>query len=76
MASAMGLIREKTHAHGSLFLWPMLSLIQILALGFNVGVLAATLLKVMGADIAFGWQSTLQVSEQFVFTPVVCDILL
>ena len=70
MASAMGLVREKTHAHGSLFLWPMLSLIQVLALGFNVGVLAATLLKVMGADIAFGWQSTLQVSEQFVFTLV------
>jgi len=70
MASAMGLVREKAHTHGSLFLWPMFSLIQILALGFNMGVLAATLLKVMGADIAFGWQSTLQVSEQFVFTLV------
>jgi hypothetical protein len=48
----------------------MFSLVQILALSFNIGVLAATLLKVIGADIAFGWQSTLQVSEQFVFTLV------
>ncbi len=70
MASAMGLVRKKAHAHGSLFLWPIFSLIQIFALSFNIGVLAATLLKVIGADIAFGWQSTLQVSEQFVFTLV------
>ncbi|MCI5158862.1 MAG: DUF2868 domain-containing protein [Candidatus Electrothrix sp. AUS1_2] len=29
---------------------------------FNVGVLAATLFKVIGADVAFGWQSTLQIT--------------
>ena len=75
MASAMGLVRKKTHGHGSLFFWPIFALLQILALGFNSGVLAATLLKVTGEDIAFGWQSTLQVSEAFVFKLVQCIAL-
>jgi len=70
ISAAQGLVREKIQSHGSCFLWPVFTLLQVLAIGFNSGVLSATLLKVISADIAFGWQSTLQVSRQFVFTLV------
>lgn len=35
--------------------------VQLLGVGFNTGILAAILLKVIGSDVAFGWQTTLQV---------------
>lgn len=70
ISAAQGLIRNKLQSHGSCFLWPIFTLLQVLAIGFNTGVLGVTLLKVISADIAFGWQSTLQVSQQFVFTLV------
>jgi hypothetical protein len=70
ISAAQGLVREKIQTHGSCLLWPVFTLLQVLAIGFNSGVLGATLLKVISADIAFGWQSTLQLSEQFVFTLV------
>ncbi|MDD3813811.1 MAG: DUF2868 domain-containing protein [Desulfocapsaceae bacterium] len=70
MSAVQGLVRKKLQTHGSCFLLPIFTLLQVLAIGFNSGVLGATLLKVISADIAFGWQSTLQVSQQFVFTLV------
>jgi hypothetical protein len=33
---------------------------------FNLGALGATLIRVMGSDLAFGWQSTLRISGQAV----------
>ncbi|MBW1718378.1 MAG: DUF2868 domain-containing protein [Deltaproteobacteria bacterium] len=63
----MGLVKGKRQVYGSLFYWPVFMLAQIFMIGFNLGVLAATLLKVTGADIAFGWQSTVQVSTEWVF---------
>jgi len=70
ISAAQGLLREKLQTHGSCLLWPVFILLQVLAIGFNSGVLGATMLKVISSDIAFGWQSTLQVTEQFVFTLV------
>jgi hypothetical protein len=70
MSAAQGIMREKLLTHGSCLLWAVFILLQMLAIGFNSGVLAATLLKVILSDIAFGWQTTLQVSEQIVLTLV------
>ncbi|MBU0675466.1 MAG: DUF2868 domain-containing protein [Proteobacteria bacterium] len=66
-SSVKGVVLEKTRSHGALFLWPVLGLLQMMAIGFNLGVLGATVLKVISSDIAFGWQSTLQISQQMVF---------
>jgi len=67
LEAVMGLVKGKRQVYGSLFYWPVFMLAQIFMIGFNLGVLAATLLKVTGADIAFGWQSTVQVSTEWVF---------
>uniref|UniRef100_UPI0040566422 DUF2868 domain-containing protein n=1 Tax=Candidatus Electrothrix sp. TaxID=2170559 RepID=UPI0040566422 len=56
--------------YGLLFLRPFFLIVQIFGVSFNVGVLAATLFKVIGADLAFGWQSTLQVTPASVSTLV------
>jgi len=58
----LGLINAHNRVYGSLFYWPLFTLSQILALFFNTGLLAATLLKISTSDLAFGWQSTLQFS--------------
>jgi hypothetical protein len=64
---AMGLARGKKQIYGPLFYWPAFILLQIFGVGFNLGVLCATLVKVIGSDIAFGWQSTVQVSPQALY---------
>ncbi len=70
ISAAHGLMRQKIQTHASCLLWPVFTLFQVLAIGLNLGVLGATLLKVISADIAFGWQSTLQVSAHLVFSLV------
>ncbi|MBL7176109.1 MAG: DUF2868 domain-containing protein [Desulfobacteraceae bacterium] len=64
---AIGLAQGKKRVYGSLFYWPVFILSQVFGVGFNLGVLSATLLRVLGTDIAFGWQSTVQLSTQVVF---------
>lgn len=58
----LGAIVGKTRTYGILFFLPIFILTQLFAIGFNLGLLAATLFKVVTADIAFGWQSTIQLS--------------
>ncbi|HHD57451.1 MAG TPA: DUF2868 domain-containing protein, partial [Desulfobulbaceae bacterium] len=53
--------------YGPIFVLPFFLLVQLAAIGFNLGVEAAILLKVVGTDVAFGWQSTLQPSAEAVF---------
>ncbi|WP_028585255.1 DUF2868 domain-containing protein [Desulfogranum mediterraneum] len=53
-------------AYGGLLLWSTFLLLQLVGIGFNGGILSTTLAKVLFSDIAFGWQSTLQVSETLV----------
>ena len=67
LEAVMGLVRGKRQIYGSLFYWPVFILAQIFGVGFNLGVLGATLMKVIGSDVAFGWQSTVQFSTQTVF---------
>jgi len=62
----LGLVKGRTRVYGSLFFWPLFTLTQIFGVGFNLGVLAATVMKVTGTDIAFGWQSTLQIGPEVV----------
>lgn len=60
--SAFGIITSKARTYGMLFSLPIFILTQLFALGCNLGLLSATLFKVVTADIAFGWQSTVQLS--------------
>ena len=59
--SALGRIRLNRQEYGGLYFWPAFLLLQLFGCSFNIGVLAVTLFKVSLADIAFGWQSTLQI---------------
>jgi hypothetical protein len=61
--SALGLIMSKGRTYGIIFILPVFILTQLFAIGFNLGVLATTLFKVITSDIAFGWQSTLELSS-------------
>ncbi|MCD6597386.1 MAG: DUF2868 domain-containing protein, partial [Bacteroidales bacterium] len=70
MLAVLGLVRGKKQIYGSIFYWPVFILAQIFGIGFNLGILATTLIKVIGTDMAFGWQSTLQVSSNVVYSIV------
>lgn len=61
---ALGIFRARSSVYGSLFYWPVFALCQLFAIGFNLGLLAATLIKISTSDIAFGWQSTMQFSTE------------
>lgn len=54
-------VKRLQQRYGVLFVRPFFLLGQLFGVSFNAGVLAATLLKVIGSDIAFGWQTTIQV---------------
>ncbi len=64
MRSAAGLIIGKTRLYGPLFYWPVFIAAQFFGVGFNLGVLSGSLMRVVGSDLAFGWQSTLQWSAR------------
>ena len=68
--STLGLILSKGRTYGFLFFLPIFILTQIFAMGFNLGLLATTLFKVITADIAFGWQSTLQLNPAAIYSLV------
>ncbi|PID72862.1 MAG: hypothetical protein CSB34_00090 [Desulfobulbus propionicus] len=53
-----------------LLLWMVFSLMQLAGIGFNCGIIVATLSKVVFTDTAFGWQSTLQIDEQLLASAV------
>jgi len=67
LAAAAGLLRGRKRVYGSLFFWPVFILMQGFGVWFNIGLLGATLVKLSGSDVAFGWQSTLQISDRAVF---------
>ena len=70
LQSALGIVKSKGFTYGSLIFLPGCILVQLFGIGFNLGLLAATLLKVITTDIAFGWQSTLQLSPAAVHSLV------
>jgi len=68
--SAFGMVLRSQKTYGLLFFWPLFILMQLFGVGFNLGVVASTLGRVAFSDIAFGWQSTLNLSSAFVFKAV------
>ena len=60
-AALLGRLRARREQAG-LLLWPPFLLMQLAGIGFNLGVIGLTLAKVVFSDMAFGWQSSLQVS--------------
>ncbi len=68
--AALGLAHRQRTIYGSVFFWPFFIIGQTVGVGFNLGVLGATLLRVLSADLAFGWQSTIQISPVAVFKAV------
>ena len=66
LSAVLGLVQGKKQVYGSLFYWPVFNSMQLFGIGFNLGILVTTLLKVLGTDLAFGWQSTLQVGADAV----------
>ncbi len=66
LSSLAGLWRSLQNRYSSVLLRSFFLIAQLFGISFNVGVLAATLLKVIGYDIAFGWQTTLQVQAETV----------
>jgi hypothetical protein len=65
-AAALGAVRTRGKGYGALFSWPLFLLLQLFGIAFNCGVLGVLLVKVASSDLAFGWQSTIQVSSEFV----------
>ncbi len=68
--AALGLAHRQRTIYGSVFFWPFFIIGQTVGVGFNLGVLGATFLRVLSADLAFGWQSTIQISPIAVFKTV------
>lgn len=63
----IGSIKKYRARYGSVFYWPLFRLSQTTMVGFNLGLLAATLFRLITSDIAFGWQSTIQFSSEFLY---------
>ncbi len=60
-AAHAGSVKSLRQRHGLLLLRPFFLLAQLFGISCNIGVLIVTLLKVIGSDLAFGWQTTLQI---------------
>lgn len=61
LAALLGRLRRRRGVV-PLFVWPFFVLLQCSAIGCNLGILALTLARVVFSDMAFGWQSSLQLS--------------
>ncbi len=57
-------LKQQKKQHGYLLFIPFFRLLQAGGIFFNLGVIGATFLKITTTDVAFGWQSTLQLSSQ------------
>ena len=60
-----GKLRAGSGLYGRLFTWPFLIMVQLFGIAFNIGLVGITLIKIATSDLAFGWQSTLSFSDQF-----------
>jgi len=65
-AASLAAVQMRGKGYGALFFWPLFLLFQLFGIAFNLGVLGALLVKVASSDLAFGWQSTIQLSSEFV----------
>jgi len=67
LKAVSGFIRGRNRIYGTIFVWPLFMVAQAFGIGFNLGALSASIFKILGADLAFGWQSTLQLSSRAVY---------
>ncbi len=67
---ALGLAKIVHYKYGMLLYWPLFSISQRTLVGFNAGLLGATLFRVTTSDLAFGWQSTIQFSSEALYRGV------
>jgi len=65
LAALVGGVRQRKEL-AVLLIWPVFILMQLGGIGFNLGVIGATLAKVAFFDIAFAWQSSLHLSADLV----------
>lgn len=70
MEAVFGIAMSKHTLYDRVIFWTIFALVQSFGIAFNLGVTAATLIRVFTADLAFGWQSTIQLSSQAVHTLV------
>jgi hypothetical protein len=50
-----------------LFSWPLFVHCQLFGIAFNIGLLTITLFKIATTDLAFGWQTTLELGAESLF---------
>jgi len=60
----LAILSRKREVYGSLTTWPILVVTQLFAVGYNLGILGILLAHVAATDLAFGWQSTLDLSPE------------
>lgn len=53
-----------------LLFWPIFRMSQLLGIGINLGILLVFILKISTTDLAFGWQTTLSIGAEKLFTLV------
>ena len=63
IAGGLGELKIKKAIYGRVIYQPVFRWVQSFGILFNIGALIATLLRVFTRDIAFGWQSTVQVAS-------------
>lgn len=68
--AVFGIATAQKTLYSPVLFWSLFGLTQAFGVFFNLGVIGSTLVRVFTADLAFGWQSTLQVSSQTVHTLV------
>lgn len=66
LLEASGPLRGLYGLYGQVFFWPFFGAVQLFGVMFNIGAISVTLVRVLGTDLAFGWQSTLQMSPEAV----------
>ncbi len=65
LQAVAGSLQQLRQLYGNLLLWPAFILLQLAGIGFNLGVLMTLLAKISFTDVAFGWQSTLPLTDTF-----------
>lgn len=63
LEATWGTIQGKKQ-YGMLFYWPLFTQMQLFGICFNLSLLGVSLFNVIATDLAFGWQSTLQLSNE------------
>lgn len=66
-------IKTATETYSSLVTIVVFNLFQLFAVIFNLTAITTLFLRVIGTDIAFGWQSTLQVSSSLLHK--ICTVI-